>query len=144
MCMSILSEHWAPRCRGTCCLSILAKVATTLKWLRALTLKILAPPLRIQIEVCVNIWAATWFGLFVLGSTLYSYHHGLWSAKVVIKKCILYLGQQWDSPFGLPHVTSVSPAGFVPAKRALLSLNLAAIFFFVGAARLQETTQLNC
>ena len=31
MCMSILSEHWAPRCKGTCCLSILANAKTTLK-----------------------------------------------------------------------------------------------------------------
>ena len=42
--------------------------------------------------------------------------------RIMIK---VMLEQQSDSPFGLPQVTSVSPAGLVPAKRALLSLNLA-------------------
>ena len=42
--------------------------------------------------------------------------------RIMVK---VMLEQQSDSPFGLPQVTSVSPAGLVPAKRALLSLNLA-------------------
>ena len=67
-----------------------------------------------------NDWAATWFRLFVLGSTATTMACDLQKDNDQVM-----LEQQSDSPFGLPQVTSVSPAGLVPAKRALLSLNLA-------------------
>ena len=80
MCMSILSEHWAPKCSGTCCLSIMLTLLSTKLWNdgELWLLKKLILYLWIQCQDSFIFQAAT-NGLDYNSPGSRVYHQGLWS-----------------------------------------------------------------
>ena len=86
MCMSILSEHWAPKCSGTCCLSIMLTLLSTKLWNdgELWLLKKLILYLWIQCQDSFIFQAAT-NGLDYNSPGSRVYHQGLWSESTSCK-----------------------------------------------------------